>query len=114
MCNYALAYIIIEIKSVKMKLITKEIKNKLPKLYEQDGKGLNSIAYIKFFTPDSNWTWYVTEFDGKDLFFGLVDGFEKELGYFSLSELESVRGPLGLKIERDLHFVPTTLEELMK
>ena len=97
-----------------MKLINDEIIKKLPKLYEQDGKGLNAIAYIKFFTPDSNWSWYVTEFDGIDLFFGLVDGFEKELGYFSLSELENVRGPLGLKIEIDLYFEPTTLEELIK
>jgi len=97
-----------------MKLITEEIKRLLPKLYEQDGKGYDAIAYVKFFTPDSNWTWYVTEFDGKDIFFGLVDGFEKELGYFSLKELQSVKGPLGLKIERDLYFVPTKLEELMK
>ena len=98
----------------EMKLITEEIRRNLPKLYEQDGKGLDAIAYVKFFTPDSNWSWYVTEFDGEDIFFGLVDGFEKELGYFSLNELQSVKGPLGLKIERDLYFVPTTLEELMK
>ena len=97
-----------------MKLINKEIRNILPKLYDQDNKNLNAIAYVKFFTPDSNWIWYATEFDGEDTFFGLVDGFEKELGYFSLSELESVKGPLGLKIERDLYFKPTTLEELMK
>ena len=97
----------------KMKLINNEIKRVLPKLYEQDGKGLNAIAYIKFFTPDSNWSWYVTEFDGIDTFFGLVDGFEKELGYFSLSELQSVKGPLGLKIERDLYFKPTKLKNLM-
>jgi len=96
-----------------MKLITKEIQNTLPKLYEQDNKGLNAIAYVKFFTPDSNWTWYATEFDGKDTFFGLVDGLCKELGYFSLSELENIRGPYGLKIERDLYFEPTTLKELM-
>ena len=97
-----------------MKLIKEEIKNKLPELSEQDGNGLNAIAYVKFFTPDSNWTWYATEFDGNDTFFGLVDGLCKELGYFSLSELESVIGPLGLKIEIDLYFEPTTLEELMK
>ena len=97
-----------------MQLINEEIKNILPKLYEQDNKNLNAIAYVKFFTPDSNWTWYATEFDGEDIFFGLVDGFCKELGYFSLSELKSVRGPLGLKIERDLYFEPTTLKELMK
>ena len=82
-----------------MKLINEEIKAKLPKLFEQDGKGLNAIAYVKFFTPDSSWTWYATEFDGEDTFFGLADGFCKELGYFSLSELENVRGPLGLKID---------------
>ena len=97
-----------------MKLITEEIKRMLTKLYEQDGKGFDAIAFVKFFTPDSNWYWYATEFDGEDAFFGLVDGFCKEMGYFSLSELESVRGPLGLKIERDLYLKPTTLEELMK
>jgi len=37
-----------------MKLITKEIRNILPKLYEQDSENLNAIAYVKFFTPDSN------------------------------------------------------------
>ena len=97
----------------EMKLITEEIRRNLPKLYEQDGKGLDAIAYVKFFTPDSNWTWYATEFDGIDLFFGLVCGFEKELGYFSLSELQNVTGPLGLKIERDLYFKPMKLKDLM-
>jgi len=53
-----------------------------------------------------------TEFDGKDIFFGLVDGHEKELGYFSLTELEKVRGKMNLPIERDLYFKPTMLEEL--
>jgi hypothetical protein len=38
------------------------------------------------------------------MFFGLVEGHEKELGYFNLSELQSVKGPFGLKIERDMHF----------
>ena len=42
------------------------------------------------------------EFDGHDLFFGLVEGHVKELGYFSLSELQRVKGPMGLPIERDL------------
>ena len=97
-----------------MNLMTEEIHNTLPKLYEQDSKGLNAIAYVKFFTPDSNWTWYATEFDGEDTFFGLVDGSCKELGYFSLSELRSIRGPFGLKVERDLYFEPAPLRELMK
>jgi hypothetical protein len=53
-----------------------------------------------------------TEFDGEDTFFGLVDGHERELGYFSLRELESVRGALGLPIERDLYWRPKTLREI--
>ena len=95
-----------------MKLLTHEIRKKLPPLYAQDSKGGKAIAYAKFFTPSSNWTFYATEFDGKDIFFGFVDGFEKELGYFSLSELEKVRGPMGLPIERDRYWKPKTLEEI--
>jgi hypothetical protein len=96
-----------------MKLLTKEIRRKLPKLYEQEDKGSKAVAHVKFFTPDSNpWTWYATEFDGRDTFFGLVDGHEKELGYFSLAELEKARGPMGLAIERDLYWKPKTLKEI--
>ena len=95
-----------------MKLMTEEIKKKLPKLYEQEDKGGDAIAYVKFFTPSSSWTWYITEFDGEDMFFGLVDGHEKELGYFSLKELQSVKGPMGLLIERDLYWKPQTLREI--
>jgi len=86
---------------------------KLPPLYSQEEKGLDAVAVVKFFTPDSNWTWYATEFDGEDLFFGLVDGFEKEIGYFRFSELKSVKGALGLPIERDMYFKPKSLKELM-
>lgn len=53
-----------------------------------------------------------SEFDDS-VFYGLVVGFEPELGYFSLSELESVRGKLGLPVERDKWFKPTPLRELM-
>ena len=96
-----------------MKLLTKKLEAKLPPLYSQDGKGHEALALVKFFTPDSSWTWYATEYDPKErVFFGLVDGFEKELGYFSLDELESVRGALGLAIERDLYFEPTKLKDL--
>jgi hypothetical protein len=94
-------------------LLTEELRKKLPKLYEREHLGLDAIAQVKFFTPDSSWTWYASEFDGTDIFFGLVSGLEVELGYFSLSELQSVRGPLGLPIERDLYFVPKTLKELL-
>ena len=31
-------------------------------------------------------------------------GHEKELGYFSLPELEEIRGPFNLGVERDRYF----------
>lgn len=94
-----------------MQLLTKELRQRLPELgateHMKDPK-----AQVKFFTPWSNWTWYGVEFDGKDTFFGLVQGFEEELGYFSLEEIASARGPCGLRIERDITFEPTRLSEV--
>ena len=95
-----------------MHLLTQEARRKLPPLYAQEGRGGKAMAWVKLFTPDSSWTWYCVEFDGQDTFFGLVDGQCKELGYFSLSELASVRGPLGLPIERDMYWTPKRLEEI--
>jgi len=95
-----------------MKLLTKEIKKNLPALYATEDSGDNAMVIVKFFTPDSNFTWYATEFDGKDTFFGYVKGFEGELAYFSLSELESIRGKLGLKVERDMYFSQKALKEV--
>ena len=47
--------------------------------------------------------------------FNPVQGFsEEEWGYFVLSELESARGPLGLPIERDLHFKPSPFSQVIK
>lgn len=93
-------------------LMSDEISAKLSPLYSGEELGLKAVAQVKYFTPDSNWTWYATEFDGEDIFFGLVAGMEVELGYFSLSDLLEARGPLGMPIERDLYFQSTTLEEL--
>ena len=104
-----------------MELLTQAMRQSLPSLGSQEGKLGKSIAYAKFFTPSANWTWYVLEGQsvkdetGRELdyeFFGLVDGMEKELGYFFLSELQQVRGPMGLPIERDLYWQPKTLAEI--
>ena len=95
-----------------MKLLTAGLRRKLPPLYAVDRGTAEPIAQVKFFTPWTSWTWYAMEFDGEDIFFGLVDGIELEFGYFSLSELESIRGPGGLRIERDLYFQPQGVHEL--
>jgi len=93
-----------------MQLLTEEIRQRLPQLYSQEAVE-DPIAQVKFFHPLSNWTWYATEFDGEDQFFGLVQGLEEELGYFSLSEMQSIKVG-GLEIERDLQFTPTPLSNL--
>ena len=98
--------------AIRQGLLPDDIKAQLPGLYENEDLGLAALARVKFFTPDSNWTWYASEFDGEDIFFGLVIGHVAELGYFSLTELATIRGPLGLPIERDLHFNPKPLQEL--
>lgn len=97
-----------------MKLLTQEIRKRLPKLYATEKLPIQEkVIVAKFFTPDSSWTWYAVEFDGEDTFFGLVEGFESEWGYFSLSELESVTGPLGLHVERDICWSPKKFGEMI-
>ena len=94
-----------------MKLLTHALKRTLPPLHSQDNE-LDPMIVAKFFTPDAQWTWYVIEFDGEDLFFGYVVGIFPELGYFLLSELEQIRGVLGLPVERDLWFEPCRLSAI--
>ncbi len=97
-----------------MQLLTQALRQRLPGLYSQEDKGLDALAYVKFFLPDFHWKWYASEFDGQDTFFGFVDGDVPELGYFSLTELESLHGKLGLPVERDRFFRPMPLRALMR
>jgi len=98
-----------------MMLLTKANRKALPALYAQENKGEDAIAYVKYFLPGTGWTWYATEFDGTDRFFGLTVGQFTELGYFSLKELASVRSPgWRLKVERDYSFYPTPLKDCRK
>ena len=93
-----------------MKLMTKEIENKLAKypLRSQDGKGLEADVVVKYFNPCGAGTWLITEGekqeDGTWLLFGYCNIFEWEWGYVDLSELQNVKLPFGLTIERDLYF----------
>ena len=88
-----------------MKLITKEIERTAPPLGATDGQGDNAKIVAKFFNPCGVGTWLMTEYDPDTrMAFGWCDLGEPELGYFSITELESLRVPFGLGIERDLHF----------
>ena len=105
-----------------MKLMTKEIENRLEKypLYSQDGKGEDAEIVCKFFSPVGSWTWYVLEaekFNEDDYeFFGIViNGYgEQEYSSFLLSDLQNLRLPFGLRVERDLYFTPSKVKDVIR
>lgn len=96
-----------------MELIPKELRDTIPKLYETEDKS-DPVAYIKLFID--GWTWYITELSiDSDICFGyVVSPFGGELGYFSLQEIQEVKGSLGIGVERDLYFKPTKLSEFKR
>lgn len=99
-------------RALRMNLLPDEIRARLPDIRTAMEQGPDATAYLKLFSPDSSWYWYASGFDGEDMFYGMVIGFEIELGSFWLSELEQVTGPWGLPIERDKFFEPKSLREL--
>ena len=96
-----------------MELIPQEAKQQIPKLYETEEQN-NPIAYVKLFLDA--WTWYITELsiDGDICFGYVISPFGAELGYFSFNEIKSIKGNLGLGVERDLSFKPTKLSIIKK
>jgi Protein of unknown function (DUF2958) len=98
-----------------MELLPPELRSSLPHLYAQETDA-DPVVHIKYFLPGTEWTWWVTEGQPQEedfVFFGYVQGLEDEWGYFTLSELRSARGPLHLMVERDLHFEPGRLTEIV-
>tara|TARA_Y100000996_G_scaffold401737_1_gene372969 strand:+ start:428 stop:751 length:324 start_codon:yes stop_codon:yes gene_type:complete len=102
-----------------LKLLTKEILNKTPDLLDNDGLETHKVKITaKFFDPTGSFTWYLTEIDknDEDTCFGFVTSEfcpDGELGYFTISELEEVKGPFGLGIERDKSFKSAILKDVM-
>jgi hypothetical protein len=112
-------------------LLPEILKERMPALYSQEHER-DPLVAVKYFDPVGSWTWYATEGSPVDedgymdtnkpkvdyLFFGLVMGFEAELGYFSLHELrtakEGLRGLRALPIERDVHFRLQRLSEVRR
>jgi len=92
-----------------------EVRDIVPPLNSQEGV-TDPIVHVKFFSPDSNWRWYVTEGSPEDddfLFFGFVVGLEEEWGHFSLSELAEASAPWERRVERDPHFQPDCFSQII-
>jgi hypothetical protein len=98
-----------------MPLLPDELRARLPPIYSQEAEPEPRI-HCKLFLPGTGWTWYVMEGGPQDndfLLFGFVVGLESEFGYFLLSELEKLRSPLGLPVERDLAFTEGRLTDVV-
>jgi len=97
-----------------LKLLTKALEQKLVAAYQAEAESATVLA--KFFTPDAQCSWFVTEYDPQTrMFFGfcnLGDDIMAELGYVSRDELERVTGLFGLHVERDMYWRPVELAEV--
>ena len=97
-----------------MKLLTKSITEKAKKQYDK-GSDMEQMVVAKFFNPIGNGTWYLMNLaDDKDYAWGIVDMFAVEMGSFSMRELQGIKLPLNMGIERDKYFEPIKASELWK
>ena len=100
------------------KLMTKEIGDKIPRIGASDNvKDFDDVlAQVKLFCAYTGWRWYITEWDAETgTCFGLVEGFESEIGYFDLTELaESTVLRNVPAVERDLYWEPKTIGEIRR
>lgn len=96
-------------------LIPESILENIPDLYETE-RSINPICHVKLFTPTSIFSWFIIEISKEDYdtCYGFVKGFESELGYFSLKEIKSLKGNLGVGVERDTSFTQTSLGIIRK
>ena len=100
-----------------MKLMTKALERRFAQVASQENVD-DPLIIAKFFNPTGAGTWYATEYDPDTrTFFGYVSIFgdsNDEWGYFSLEELETYKGRLGLGIERDLYFGEKRFSQVIK
>jgi hypothetical protein len=74
------------------------------------------LIICKLFDPCGSATWFLLEYEPvKKIAFSFVQGLiEDELGYISLTEMESIKDPLGIGIEQDPYFQQKRLGECVK
>ena len=95
-----------------MKLMTKEIKKQATGQYEQ-GSDMEQKVVAKYFDPMGSWKWFLMNKKKDDSYcWGIVKGFEVEMGSFSIDELENIKLPFGLGIERDTMFKPMKAKDV--
>ena len=95
-----------------MQLMTKELEAKFKQypIGSQDGLRGNAKVVAKYFNPMGAGTWFITEAEkqenGDYMMYGygnLGDSDLAEFGYIMLSQLQEIKLPFGMTIERDLY-----------
>lgn len=105
---------------LQAEFLTDELLAQLPPLYSQDGNKAQTQFFIRFFHNSVNMTWYISEFDGEETFFGLasINGYPFEWGYINLQELLSAPMKMAGRtmniagVERDICFKPCQMHEI--
>ncbi len=102
-----------------MELLTDELRQALPPLGSDLDKPLREMTVrARFFDPCAGWSWYPIEFDGTDIFFGIVASSNLAFaGQFTLRELEALSDPDDPErrvARRDEEFTPLRLGELIR
>ena len=98
-----------------MELLPDELKSRLPPLRSQEAAD-EPVVYAQYFLPNTGRNWYAIEGEPEDedyLFFGFVTGIADEFGHFRLSEIQTLRGPNGETVERDLSFTEGKLTDVV-
>lgn len=97
-----------------MQLLTAQLLRRFAQVGSQEGKPEGDVIVVaKYFTPDGGFTFYATEYDPElREFFGLVECLAIEFASVPLVQLERMRGPYGVAIERDLYWKEQSLREV--
>ena len=96
---------------------TKEALAKIPPLYSQDGEHTrDKIVHAHFFLAGMDW--FITEFEGKDTFFGFAILFPSsgmaEWGHISFQELKAIKAQGAIEVDFDAHWTPRKVSEIPK
>ena len=92
-----------------MKLLTKKIKEQAKEQYDK-GSDMEQMVVAKYFDAMGDWKWFLMNMgEDEDYCWGIVKGFEVEMGSFLLSDLKEA---LGLRFQRDLYFEPMKAKDV--
>lgn len=98
-----------------MELLPEDLRARLPSLYSQEAED-DPIVFARLYLPGTNTDWYLLggETTGDDyLFYGFIGEPENRFAEFRLAEINTLRGPQGQSVRRDLAFAEGRLTDVV-